>query len=706
MKDQVLTRAYIVAGVLVLIGIALFAQTFRIAVQQGDHWRARRDSMYIHYLPIEAPRGNILSADGNFLATSQQYYDIHMDTRAEGLTKDAFEEGVDSLAWRIHRHLRPSVPIDSIARRLRRARARGERFELIARGVDFPTYRKIEQWPIFRRGANKGGLVAKRSEVRRRPFGMMAQRTIGYHRDDISVGLEGRFNEYLGGEAGRRPMMRLPGGHWLPVEDLVDSQPSAGYDVQTTLDVTVQDIVHQELSRAVYRQAAEYGVAIVLETETGAIRAMSSLTRESNGSVVESYNHAVGTAVEPGSTFKLASVLALLDEDRVKPEDTVRIYGGHYQFYDRTMDDSERHGIDKVTAARAFEMSSNVGIARMVDLGYGNNAAGRKAYVDKIRSFHLDRPTGVAVDGEKSPFIKDPSVDSIKTWSGVTLPWMSMGYEVELTPLQMVSFYNAVANGGRYMQPMLVSNIQKDGEIVERFEPLAIGKPIASKQAISAAQSMLEGVVERGTARKYNQTLYRFAGKTGTVQYNYSTAAKRRGDNGHQASFIGYFPADAPKYTIMVLISDPRAGNIYGSDVALPVWRAIADKIYAADVDLRPALYAESSPKWRAATLPHRGLGSGADMAAIFAALDAPELEGVQQQIVRLGGPPDSLTVKPYTLAAGKVPDVRGMGARDAIFLLENAGCRVDIVGRGKVLRQSIAPNTEAHGQQVRLSLG
>ncbi len=706
MKDQVLTRAYIVAGVLVAIGVVLFAQTFRIAVQQGDTWRSQSDSLYIRYLPIEAPRGNILSSDGNFLATSQQYYDIHMDTRAEGLSADAFNKGVDSLSWYIHEHLQPRVAIDTIARRLRAARKRGDRYASIANGVDFPTYRDMETWPLFRRGANEGGLVVNRSEVRRRPFGMMAQRTIGYHRDDVSVGIEGRFNEQLGGEAGTRPMMRLPGGHWLPVEDLVDAQPNAGYDVQTTLDVTIQDIVHQELSRAVSRQVAEYGVAIVLETETGAIRAMSSLTRESNGAVLESYNHAVGTAVEPGSTFKLASMLALLDEDRVKPEDTVRIYGGRYQFYDRKMEDSDLHGINKVTAARAFEMSSNVGIARMVDLGYGNNTEGRKAYVNKIRSFHLGRPTGVAIDGEKAPLIKDPNLDSLRSWSGVTLPWMSMGYEVELTPLQMAAFYNAVANGGRYMQPLLIANVQKDGEIIQRFDPVPIGERIASKKAISNAQAMLEGVVERGTARKYNQSLYRFAGKTGTVQYNYSKDAKRKGLEGHQASFIGYFPAESPKYTILVLISDPRSGNIYGSDVALPVWRSIADKIYAADVELRPAIYANSSPKWRAETLPHRGLGSGADISAIFSALDAPALDGIQQQMVRLSGPGDSLRVRPHASLAGKVPDVRGMGARDAMFLLENAGCRVDIVGRGKVLRQSVAPNTKAHGQQVRLSLG
>ena len=527
MKDQVLTRAYIVAGVLCAIGLALFAQTFRIAVHEGDAWRARRDSMYIHYLPIEAPRGNILSADGSFLATSQQYYEIRMDTRAGGLTAEAFETGVDSLAYHIHATLRPDESADAIARDLRAARERGERYVLIARRVDFPTYRAIKAWPIFRRGANRGGLVAERSEVRRRPFGMMAQRTIGYERDDISVGLERRFGDQLGGEAGRRPMMRLPGDHWLPVEDLTDAQASPGYDLQTTIDVNVQDVVHQELRRTVQEHRAEYGVAVVLETSTGAVRAMSSLTRGEDGAILESYNHAIGTGVEPGSTFKLASMLALLDDGRVRPQDSVEIFRGRHRFYDREMRDASPHGLDVVTVQRAFEISSNVGIARLVELGYGNDGPGRQAFVDKIRSFRLDRPTGISLDGEKLPLIKDPRADSLRNWSGVTLPWMSMGYEVELTPLQMAAFYNAVANGGRYMRPQLVTSVQRDGEIVEAFAPTVVAEQIASPRAIAGVRGMLEGVVDSGTAKRHRSPLYRFAGKTGTVQYNYSEAARR-----------------------------------------------------------------------------------------------------------------------------------------------------------------------------------
>ena len=709
MKNQLLTRAYVVAGLLAVVAFVLFGRTFRIAVTEGEIWRAKGDSLYIRYLKVEAPRGNIIASDGSFLATSQQHYEIRMDLKASGLTDEIFERGVDSLARLIVNYQASRraarVSADSFSKELRKARRDGERYFLIAKKVDYPSYIKMRDWPIFRGGANRGGFIALRSEQRRRPFGMMAQRTIGYQREDNSVGLEGRYNLALGGEAGRRPMMRLPSNHYLPIESLADAQPSPGHDVVTTINVTIQDAVQQELAQAVSDNQAEYGVAIVLETATGKIRAISSLTRGAGGYVEESFNHAIGTAVEPGSTFKLASMLALLDDKRVRPGDSIEIFGGRHKFYDQEMVDAKLHGLKAVTAQEAFEMSSNVGIARMVELGFGNNVAGRKAYVDKIRSFRLDRPTEVELEGEKHPLVKDPVVDSLASWSGVTLPWMSMGYEVELTPLQMLSFYNAVANDGRYMKPLLVTAIQDEGRTLQAFEPTVLAEQIASPDAIREAKAMLRGVVERGTAKRYQSDRYSFAGKTGTVQYNYSAAAKRKGLNGHQASFIGYFPADKPKYTMMILISRPRSGNIYGSDVALPVWRAIADKIYGADVNLRPAIHAKAKPTWRPNTLPARSTGEGADVAAIFAAIHAPALGSTPRGMIQLNGVGDSLIIAPLNQAPGVIPDVRGMGARDAIFTLENMGCRVDINGRGKVRRQSIAPGTRARGQYVKLTL-
>jgi len=280
-----------------------------------------------------------------------------------------------------------------------------------------------------------------------------------------------------------------------------------------------------------------------------------------------------------------------------------------------------------------------------------------------------------------------------------------MGYEVELTPLQMTAFYNAIANDGKYVKPRLVDNVQRDGEIIEQFNPVILSNQIASKQAVEWAQEFLEGVVLRGTASGKISDLYRFAGKTGTVQYDYSPEAKRRNEDGHQASFIGYFPVENPRYTIMVLISKPK-GDYYGSKVALPVWREIADNLYASDANLRPGLQAEAKPHWRASTLPRTARGSHSDISKVFASLGIPAFDKAQRGIVELKSPGDTLSVVSYNIPAGRVPDVRGMGVRDAMYLLESKGCRVDVRGRGKVKRQSIKPGTKANGQFVKLTLG
>ena len=707
MKNEMLTRAYAVAAFLAVVGLLVFGQTFRIAVQEGDRWRAKGDSLHITYRPIEAPRGNILAVDGSLLATSQPFFDVRFDTRANGLTDALWEAQVDSLAYLISTQINPRRTPDSTRAWLDAARANNERYVLIKRRADYPLHKRMGQWPIFRLGQNRGGFISERSEKRRRPFGMMAQRTIGYtKKGTVGVGLEGKFQDVLGGEAGRRPMMRLPGGHYHPVADLKHAAPRSGSDIQTTLDVTIQDIVQQEIYRTVQQHQADYGVGIVMETATGAIRAMTSLTNTGEGTAAESYNLAVGTRVEPGSTFKLASMLALLDDEKATLEDTVRVFKGVYDFYDVTMRDASPHGLDTTTLRRAFELSSNVGMARLVERGYANDAAGRKAFVDKLRQFRLDRTTGVEILGEALPQIKDPSNDTLQSWSGITLPWMSMGYEVELTPLQLTAFYNAVANDGRYMKPHLVSNVQREGRIEEEFAPLAVARSIASPEAIRAAQELLEGVVERGTAKDLRSSLYSFAGKTGTVQYKYSPASKRRGESGHQASFIGYFPAENPRYTMLVLVSKPQNGSYYGSAVALPAWRRIADKLYASDPDLRDPVFAKADVQWDSNSLPRSARGSHRDIKAVFASLDVPAFDRAQGGMIKLSSPGDTLSVVPLNVPAGRLPDVRGMGARDAMFLLEDLGCRVELKGRGKVKRQSIKPGTKANGQYVRLTLG
>lgn len=707
MKNELLTRAYLVAGALTLFAFLVLAQTFRIGIQEADYWKQREQETHVQMRTQKAPRGNILAADGSYLATSQFQYDLHFDANSGGLSQSAFDEGVDSLAYFISTHINPAKTADSIATELRTSREKGEHYYPLIKKASHERFREMQTWPILRRGRIRGGFGSHAKDTRQHHYGMMAQRTIGYVKGNTSVGIEGYFDHVLAGESVEVAHQLKASGSWEPLIDISDLNLERGIDVQTTLEVTIQDHTQQVAREALHKTQAEYIVAIVMECKTGAIRAMTSLSRYANGSISESYNHAVGTRVEPGSTFKLASMLALLDDKKITLDDSIRIYNGSKTFGDQLMKDAGYHnGLDTTTARHAFEVSSNVGIASMVTDNYGNDLPGRLAFVNKLRQFRLENSTEIEIKGEAYPLLKNPEKDTLNQWSGITLPWMSMGYELEETPLQMTAFYNAVANNGKYVKPRLVDNFQRDGKVIEQFEPLILNNQIASKAAIKSAQELLEGVVLRGTAKKHQSDLYRFAGKTGTVQYDYSPEAKRRGESGHQASFIGYFPAEDPHYTIMVLISKPKVGSYYGSEAALPVWREIADNLYASDPNLRPALYAEDKPQWDVATLPRKARGDHNDISQVFSSLGIPAFDQAQRGIVELKSPGDTLTVVPFNIPAGRIPDVRGMGVRDAMFLLESRGCRVDVRGRGLVKRQSITPGTKANGQFVKLTLG
>jgi len=667
MKNELLTRAYLVAGALTLFAFLVLAQTFRIGVQEAEYWKQRGREANVQMRVQKAPRGNILAADTSFLATSQYQYDLHFDPNSDGLTEHAFEEGIDSLAYYISTQINPAKSPDSIASELRAYREKGGRYYVLKKKADHSLFLEMKSWPILRRGRSRGGFGRDVKDVRQKHYGMMAQRTIGYVRGDTYVGLEGYFDKELSGEQVKVAHQKKSGGTWEPLMDISDLNLQGGMDIQTTLSVTIQDHVQQVVRKAVQKSRAEYGVAIVMECKTGAIRAMTSLSRYPNGAISESYNHAVGTRVQPGSTFKLASMLALFDDEKIGIDASIRIYNGQRKFYKDNLKDSgiKSSKLDTTTLRNAFEISSNVGVASLVIDKYGNDLKGRKAYVNKLRQFRLGNQTEIEIKGESYPLIKNPEKDTINQWSGITLPWMSMGYELELTPLQMTAFFNAVANDGKYVKPRLVDNFQRDGKIIEKFEPLVLDNQIASKSAIRAAKELLEGVVLRGTARAKKSDLYRFAGKTGTVQYQNSREARRKGEQWHQGSFIGYFPAEDPQYTIMVLISKPEVGSYYGSECALPVWREIADNLYASDPTLRPALHAKQKPTWTAETLPRKARGDHNDISRVFASLGIPAFDLVQRGIAEIQSPGDTLTVVPYNSLACRILDVEGMRLRD-----------------------------------------
>src|SRR5687768_3095717 len=399
-------------------------------------------------------------------------------------------------------------------------RRKGDRYALLAKNITIRDLERIKTFPIFRLGKNKGGLNVDRQQVRVKPYKLLASRTLGLERDNAQqIGLERTFDEYLKGEQGQRLMQRVTGGAWIPVQDLADLEGERGADVVTTIDPEIQDIAEYALLEGLEKSHGVKGTAIVMEVETGAILAIANLGGSSGTGYDEDYNYAVGFSSEPGSTFKLASVMALLEDEGADPETPVNLNGGSGKFYDRIMKDSKPHSIHESTLRQAFELSSNVGIARLVQDYYGHD--GRSAqFAKRIREFHLHEMTGIELDGEGEPMMKDPAVKEDR-WSGTTLPWMATGYECRLTPLQILRLYNAVANDGKMMKPYIVSEITKEGRTIKRFKPQVVDSHIASSTTIEKAQELLKGVVEQGTAEDYKPDHYMFSGKTGTARTDY-----------------------------------------------------------------------------------------------------------------------------------------------------------------------------------------
>ncbi len=706
-KNEVLIRLYLITFVMVVFSAYVGWRLYNIAAVDAAYWRKKGDEQFLKQVKVEPIRGDIFAADGSLLATSLPSFDIYFDPKAEGLDDKTFYENLDSLAWMLSTYVdqqyTPGAYRDWLEK-LRKAdpKTPGIRYVPIAKRLDYVQMMRIKDFPLFRLGRNQGGLIVEHRYERRRPFKLLAQRTIGYVRggDILPVGLEGSFDRVLGGQPGQRLMVRVPGDMYIPVNDLAEIEPRPGDDIVTTIDINIQDIAENALHKALQEHDADHGCAIVMEVKTGAIRAIANLGRTPEGKWWEIFNYAIGERVEPGSVFKLASFMALLEDGYIEDfQQKVPVYGGRVKFYKDELVDAIAHGRDSMTVQEVFALSSNVGTATMVQRFYG---AARRAsvFVERLREFGLDQPTGIEVGGEEPPYIKTPG-DRKARWSGTTLPWMSIGYEVLLTPLQILTFYNAVANGGRRMKPYLVERIERHGKPVKVFQPVTLDNRIASRSTIQRAQALLREVVNSGTARNIRPTLYSIAGKTGTTQLNYHKFRARRGIR-HQASFCGFFPAERPVYSCIVVISEPKRGGYHGAEAAAPVFRAVADKCFALKASLHPPINSGERPALETAQLPHVDAGWGKDLkqALRWLGLDA-HVEGEWPTYGVVAARNDSLLVLARPVSEQLVPSVVGMGLKDALPLLENRGCRVRIRGVGKVVSQSLAPGTPIYGRTI-----
>ena len=698
---QLRARANMVYLGVVLFAMGIAVQLFRIQLVEGERWRAKAEHVSTAWRTVEPDRGHIYSEDGRLLATSVPEYDVRMDMVTDALTQDLFTAHIDSLAWHLA-HLFNDRTALEYKRDLVDARRRGERYYLVKRKATHTQVQALRSFPLYRLGRFKSGLVTEKRTVRVRPFGRLGARSVGYVLRDsaaLAIGLEGGYDKWLKGVTGRRLERRLTGGVWMPIDDGQGVDPAPGSDIHTTIDINLQDVADAALEAQLRKHGAQYGCVVVMEVATGRIKAISNLCMVGDSSYAEALNYAVGEATEPGSTFKLASLMVGLEDGLIDPNEIVDTKKGQVRYFDRIMRDSHEGGYGKITVQRAFELSSNTGVSLAVHKAYQKEP---RKFVDGLKRMGLDAPSGVMIPGEPVPTLRGPGD---KGWSGVSIPWMSIGYEVALTPLQTLTFYNAVANNGRMMQPQLVDRISRNGRQLEKFEPVVLKERICSSRTLAVVHGLLRGVVDSGTAVNLRAAHFAIAGKTGTALIARNGSYKQHGLC-YQASFVGYFPADAPKYSCIVVVNGPTMSGYYGNVVAGPIFKEIADKIYSNRLELQQETRLAEAV---GPVTPVSMSGHAGDMRTAFAGLGIPfDLQGEEEWMTTEAG--DSLvTARPRTIpsdGSDMVPNVLGMGLKDALYILENRGLRVRVQGNGMVRRQSLQPGSRAfHGSTIVIEL-
>jgi cell division protein FtsI (penicillin-binding protein 3) len=636
-------RMYLVAGVMFMIAVLVVIKLTNIQWVDGPYYRQLAKDLTVKNFQIPSNKGNIYSSDGSLLATSIPEYTVRFDALAP--KKEDFEEFVSPLADSLAILLQK--PAGQILSDLRRARASQNRYLLIARKLSYTEYMKIKGFPLFNKGTFRGGIITEQKTVREHPIGKIAERTIGYERKNADgstngKGIEYAFKKYLDGSNGHRMMQKIAKNQWKPISDVNELEPQDGYDIISTIDVYIQDIAHHALLKQLEYYQADHGCVVVMETKTGEVKAISNLGRDEDGTYYETQNYAVAESTEPGSTFKLLDLIALLDDKKVDTSQVYDTQGGIVKYYGKSVRDSHKGGYGKISLARGFELSSNTVLVQAVYDNYKNNPS---EFVNRIDSYGLNKPLGLQFIGEGKPKIPQPGS---KDWSGIALPWMAYGYGVSVTPLQTLAIYNAVANDGKMIKPFFVKEIKEWNKTVQKFDTEVINEKICSDEALKKVRAVLQNVVKKGTGSKLYSPNFSMAGKTGTVQMNYRDKSKLY----YASSFVGYFPADEPKYSCIVVVHKPNvAAGYYGADVAGPVFKRIAQKIYT----------------------------------------DAPSTNEVKQLDTKIPSQNKSYA-KLYDLKTDEniMPNVKGMPVMDAIVLLENLGLKVKVIGKGKVKKQSI----------------
>jgi len=658
-EKNILNRLYFVAGCMFIFALLVVFKLLSIQFVQGNEYRNLAEERTIKNVVIPANRGNVYAADGSLLATSVPKYDIRLDAITP--SSKTFEKYLKPLCDSLAAYHGKSS--NSYQQNIRKARANKNRYFLLARNISYSDYLRFRSFPMLELGAFKGGLIVEQNTKREHPMGAIAQRSIGYERWDdqgnvTRAGIDGAFGvKYLRGTNGRRLKQRIGKGQWKPIEDFNQVEPKDGYDVYTTIDVNMQDIAHHALLEQLEKYKADHGCVVVMDVRSGEVKAISNLGITESGGYYEKRNYAVWESHEPGSTFKLMALTAALDDKVIDTSDIVDTENGILTFYGKKVRDSKDGGYGKISIAKAFEVSSNTGIVKAIDQNYKDNP---RRFVESLYDMNLDDKLDLPIIGEGEPIIPHP--DNKQRWSGIALQWMAYGYGVSFTPLQTLTFYNAIANGGEMVKPRFIKEVKEFGNTIESFDKEVINQQICSKETIAKAKQLLINVVEKdhGTGNRLYSENFSMAGKTGTCQKDYANKDKLK----YISSFVGFFPAENPIYSCIVVIHEPdKSVGYYGADVSGPVFKKIAQKIFT----------------------------------------DTPIIDSVEnldESVAAINQSYENF----YNVAQKYktiMPDLVGMPAMDAITLLENMGMKVELRGAGIVRSQSVKRGTKLTKNQT-----
>ena len=693
-------RVVLIYVLMLVVGIAIVAKIIIIQTVDREELLDSARKADIRIVSVSAVRGNIFSKNGTLLATTIPVFDIHFDPVA--VPQDRFDREIGALSDSLARMLKTHTK-SQFVNMFTKARNNNKRYVKVARKLKMDEYERLKTFPIFKERLGNG-LIADKQLVRERPYGDIAMRVIGYVNyndtlNPVKVGLEGAYDTCLSGRDGVQMRRRINGGRFIDVPASGNVTPSNGKDIYTSIDAKIQDVAEESLRRCLDENKAQQGCVIMMDVKSGFIEVMASLRyNEKKKKYEESYNFAIAENVEPGSTFKAITMTALLENDPNFNINRVLNLGttGKMRFHNRVMTDSHVVGEGHPTIKQCFWESSNIAFGYLTTEAFENNP---QRFIDLIYKTKINEPLNLDIKGEGKPYIKSTSS---KLWSKVSLPWMSIGYEETVTPITLLTYYNAIANNGRMVKPQFVKEIRRGNEVVKTFDTIVINEKIASDRTIKTLQELLRGVVENGTAKLLKTCAFPVAGKTGTAQIAQNGNYNKKN---YTASFVGYFPADDPKYTCIVVISNPMGGKYYGASVSAPVFKEIAEKVYATELGItdETANYPANADKYTKASMAwYEDVNEYCTMAGVRMVDAELNSEWVKVSHSVNGG----VAMKSVELDDETVPDLTGMNVMDAVYLLESMGWKVSFSGRGLVESQSVKAGTNLDkGKTITLKL-